>query len=105
MAVEQAEIDELQRLAANMRDDDSLLPLVTIPEVLGFVIATARAEGRDECDDVERVVRGAALDRKTVNKAGRVLRALGYLAVADMLRSVKLPRRKSSNRRESAKSA
>jgi hypothetical protein len=47
MAVEQAEIDELQRLAANMRHNDELLPLMT-PEVLSFVITVARAEGRDE---------------------------------------------------------
>jgi hypothetical protein len=48
MAVEQAEIDELQRLAANMRHNDELLPLVTVPEVLSFVITgrAGRGQGR-----------------------------------------------------------
>jgi hypothetical protein len=102
MPVEQAEIAELQRLAANMRDDDSLLPLVTIPEVLGFVIATARAEGRDECDDIERVVRGAELGREKVRRAGRILRALGYRAVDDRLRAMKFPRRKRTRPRQAS---
>jgi hypothetical protein len=103
MTVDAVEIAELQRLAANMRDDDSLLPLVTIPEVLGFVIATARAEGRDECDDVERVVRGAELSREKVRRAGRILRALGYLAVADMLKAIKFPRQHRTDKPVSRK--
>ena len=133
MAVEEAEIDEIRRVAANARDSDELLPLQTIPEVIGYVVLVARQEGRDECDDVERVLRASddtdiiraefdalvkgnapewrvascrrrldwAIDyrKRILRETERVLRALGYLAVADRLKAMKFPRRKRTKPR------
>jgi hypothetical protein len=87
-------VEELRKLGEE--PGDSLPALETIPEILAYTVAMARAEGRDECDDVELLCRAAPLSRDEIRKAERVLRALGYAAVCDRLKVLarKAPRPK-----------
>jgi hypothetical protein len=84
------DIAEVQRLAATLPDHDApdLSALESGEEVLGFLIASARASGEDECDLVETLVRAIPLAPDDVRAAERVLRALGYRAVSDRLRQI-----------------
>jgi hypothetical protein len=87
MPVDAADIVELQRMAPEY-DTDDLSALQSIPEVLGYIVACARAEDRDEAADVELVVRSVDMSPDTVRVAELILRPLGYVAVCDMLRKI-----------------
>ena len=84
-------------MAAMAPDHDAIdmSALQSTEEIIGFVIASARAEGLDEVDLVEVLVRAIDLSPTDVRRAERVLRPLGYVAVADMLRNI-AGRRKNS---------
>jgi hypothetical protein len=77
-------------MAAVAPDHDAidLSALQSIEEVIGYVIAAARAEGENEVDLVELLVRATDLTPDDVRRAERVLRPLGYVSVADMLRKI-----------------
>jgi hypothetical protein len=77
-------------MAAMAPDHDAidLSALQSIEEVIGYVIAAARAEGLDEVDLVEVLVRAIDLSPTDVRRVERVLRPLGYIQVADRLRQI-----------------
>jgi hypothetical protein len=91
MPVDQADVAQVRKImvALPQGEADELGELQTIPEVLAYTIALARAEGRDELQAVELVVRAADLSRNERRSAATVLRKLGYVRVAGMLRSFK----------------
>jgi hypothetical protein len=90
MPVSAADIAEVRRMAAMLPDHNAtdLSALETTEEVIGFVAAAARAEGEDEADLCEILVRVAELPPAAVRRAERVLRPLGYTAVANRLRKI-----------------
>jgi hypothetical protein len=77
-------------MAAVAPDHDAIdmSALQSTEEIIGFVIASARAEGLDEVDLVEVLVRAIDLSPDAVRRAERVLRPLGYIQVADRLRQI-----------------
>jgi hypothetical protein len=89
--IDLADVAEVRKIMAALPqgEADELGELQTIPEVLAYTIALARAEGRDELEAVELVVRAADLSRDERRHAQGILRRLGYRAVADMLRTFK----------------
>jgi hypothetical protein len=87
MAVTAEQVLELRKLGDGYSSDGPMV-LETIPEILAYVATVARAEGRDEADDVELLCRAANMSRAEVLEAHRVLRPLGYVAVCDRLRMI-----------------
>jgi len=59
-----------------------LTPLTTSAELLAFCATTSRAEGWDECDMCELVVRLSPMSPDTVRDAVRVLEPLGIATSA-----------------------
>jgi hypothetical protein len=90
MTVSASDLAELQRFAANAPDIDAndLSALQTIPEVLGYMIACARHDGDDEVDAAELLIRFTELSPDDVRGAEGVLRRLGYIQVADMMKKI-----------------
>ena len=88
MPVDAADVERVRALLP-AADSGELQALATIPEVLGYIVAYARAEGADELELTELVVRAADLSRNERRSAATVLRKLGYVRVSDMLRSLK----------------
>jgi hypothetical protein len=97
MPVSAADIAEVRRMAARAADYDAsdLVELQTTEEVLGYLIATARAEGDDEADLCEIVVRAVELSPAAVRRAEGILRPLGYRQVSDRLRQIAGRRRRA----------
>ena len=67
---------------------DELLPLTTIPEIIAYVVTSCRADGTDEGDIAELLVRASGMLPVAVRRAEKVLRPLGYRAVADRLSEI-----------------
>jgi hypothetical protein len=91
MAISAADIAELQRLAATTPDLDGpeLSALESVEEVVGWLIASARAEGTtDEADIVEALARCAGLTPNAVRRLARDLAPLGYDKVVARLRQI-----------------
>lgn len=87
MAVDRAFINEVRALAALPGDSpEHLRVFETIPELIGYIIETARADGLSEADQVEVFCRAAELTRGDLLDAHRVLRPLGYVAVCKVLK-------------------
>lgn len=80
----QAIVEQVRSMAA-ATDSGEFGELQTIPEVLAFTIAHARAEGLDEVVCVLAVVLAADVSRADLRHARDVLRRLGYIAVATEL--------------------
>ena len=92
MSVEAADVAAMQARAEGVTSE-GLEALTSIPAVLAFMVAQAREEGIDETDAVELLARAAELSPQEMRRAERVLRRLGYAAVADRLKEVsKRPR-------------
>src|SRR5436309_396928 len=60
--------------------------LQTIAEVIGYVVEGARQDGIDEADAVELLLTDAGLDREELRANALILRRLGYIKVADVMR-------------------
>ncbi len=56
--------------------------------MIAYTVACARNHGDDEVDAAELLVRVAEMSPVDVRQAELVLRPLGYLRVADMLRRI-----------------
>lgn len=86
----EASVAQLREMieAGDLPHDDELLALTTIPEVLGYMIAVAGQEGWDEVEYSEVLARSLDMTASKVREIERVLRPLGYDAVATMLRRV-----------------
>lgn len=93
VAVSPELVEELRARVENDSTPSGLEELTSQPLVLGFVIASARAEGHDECDQVEILVRAARFEKRYLRECEVVLRRLGYTAVADRLRQLARLRR------------
>jgi hypothetical protein len=73
------------RVEASRADYEDLAPLTTRAELIAFMIATARAEGRAEFADVELMLTAASMSREDLRQDARTLRRLGYTAAADLM--------------------
>jgi len=71
-----------------------LSPLTSTAEVLAFVATAARSWGEDESDMCELTVRLCDMQPDDVRRDARVLRRLGYVAVANMMRRLAGRRRR-----------
>jgi hypothetical protein len=85
-----ADLEAVRKLDATVRDEalDDLSALPSVAAVLAYLATQARAEGEDEADWVEMVVRLAEMPPGAVRAAEAVLRAMGYRMVADRLREI-----------------
>jgi hypothetical protein len=92
MPVDAADVEELRRVAAERNDLGTCQPLDSIPEILAYAVAVARAENLDEADAVEMLARAARLSRDDLLGAHQVLAPLGYGKVCARLKQ--LARRK-----------
>jgi hypothetical protein len=94
MAVSAALVAEARKAVAELSEHgrEDLSALETHAEVFAYIVALARHHGIDEADAVELACRVNRLDHGTVRRNEQVMRALGYVAVADRMR--KLARRK-----------
>lgn len=92
MAVTAEIVAETRRLADQAPDTGELDALSSLPEVFGYAVELARAEGIDEADAAELIARGAELSRDQLRQSAPLLHRLGYVAVAHRLRH--LARRK-----------
>ena|SRR6266702_96656 len=90
MSLSAAELDDVRKVLADLPSGDGpdLSALQSIEEVLGYMIAYARAEGRDEVEWLELFIRLADLSPERVRRAERVLRRLGYTAATAMMRRI-----------------
>jgi hypothetical protein len=90
MAVNPPDLDELRRLemTASEYGGTDLSSLETLEELIAWLIADARASGDSEVDAVELLIRYSGTTAPEVRSAERVLRRLGYIAVADMMRRI-----------------
>ncbi|WMT71141.1 hypothetical protein [Bradyrhizobium sp. Ash2021] len=86
--IDAADLERLKALEGTVPDTDALLPLTSIPEIIAYVVTSCRADGADEGDIAELLVRAADLSPDAVRRAERVLRPLGYAQVSDRLRKI-----------------
>ena|SRR5262249_39788285 len=68
--------------------DDPMRGLDTQPVLCAFVVATARARGLSEADQVELLCRAAEFTQSELRECVRVLAPLGYDKVASRLREL-----------------
>jgi hypothetical protein len=98
MAVNPADVAHILEMAETLPDSDELAPLQTLAEIIAWLVACARSEGENEIADVELVLTAVQPSRAGLTEAERTLRALGYRAVADLLRRMIKKRRQDSER-------
>jgi hypothetical protein len=67
-------------------DEPGLSALGSIAEVAAWLVECDRAEGRNDVDSAELVLSAVDLDRDHLREAAMVLRRLGYVSVAEMMR-------------------
>jgi hypothetical protein len=81
-------VELVRKHADDWRGDpsDSFNQAKTIPEVLALLIAFARAEGRDEVEETEVLLRLVDLSRAELLDIETTMAPLGYGAVAGVLR-------------------
>jgi hypothetical protein len=72
----------------DQRDGYDLSRIMTLAELIGYLVAVARERDWDEVAVVERFVTQAKPHREWVEEAEPLMRALGYVAVADCLRKL-----------------
>jgi hypothetical protein len=72
----------------NGGDDYELRALETSASVLAFFVASARADGEDEADLIELIIRSAEMPPDEVRRDAGLLHALGYTEVAAMMRRI-----------------
>ena len=83
-----------QQATEGAEPSNDLAELETIPEVIGWLVACARAKGSDEVDCVELLVTCSNLDKDQLRDAERVLRPLGYVRVAELLKRMARSRKR-----------
>jgi hypothetical protein len=91
MALSSADVVEARRRLADPPPDHhpvDMSALQSVEEVIAFSIACLRAEGENEVELIELLVRAIDLDPKEVRRIEYVLRPLGYTSVSDMLRQI-----------------
>jgi hypothetical protein len=90
MAVDPRDLTELAKLEQAMPEHGGLdlTMLDSVEEVIAWLITDARASGDNEVDRAELLIRYADMSPDEVRSAERVLRRLGYRAVADMMRRI-----------------
>ena len=73
VAVSAELVEELRALPVDDNSPSELAALDTMPLLLGLVIASARAEGHDECDQVEILCRAARFEKRHLRECETVL--------------------------------
>jgi hypothetical protein len=70
-------------------DNDAGLPgLDTTAAVIAYHAATARADGEDEADACELIIRAAGMPPTEVRADAKLLHALGFVAVAQRMKEI-----------------
>ena len=85
MAVDPARVSTIVDLAATLPDAGDFEHLNSLAEVIAYLVAVTRAEGDDELEAIEIVLTATKPGKKSLRDAERVLRALGYADVANLL--------------------
>ena len=102
MTVDKRRVAEVRRQVEMIPDDATgdLRRVDSVPELIAVLVAQSRAAGDDEVADVELFCEAAELTRPEAIEASRVLRKLGFVAVADVLKRYsqhKRPRRRNTS--------
>jgi len=96
MTVKAADVAELrQRLAEDGPAEHGLAALQSTIEIIAWLCAAARSDGADEVDQVELFIRADDMPPADVRKHEKLLRRLGYVQVADMMRRIARRRTKT----------
>ncbi len=90
------DLAELQKMVAAGTDVDTtgLATLTSVPAVVAYVAASAKADHRDPSDDCETLVRHAQLSPGEVRAIAASLRRLGFKAPAERLFTIAGRRRR-----------
>jgi hypothetical protein len=90
MPVDAAALDEMRQMVAETPDINApdLSALESIAETIAYATAAMRAEGENEADGIELLVRASDLTPDDVRQAERTLRQLGYGEVSTRLRKL-----------------
>jgi hypothetical protein len=81
VSVSQHDVDQLRRQGQARGLDDADSTLLTLAELLGYLIHDARSMGADEVevlDMIELVIRATDMERETIRQARDTLAALNY---------------------------
>jgi ABC-type cobalamin/Fe3+-siderophores transport system ATPase subunit len=85
MAVDPAAVASIRDLAAKLPDAGEFEHLTSLAERIAYLVAATRADGGDELEAIELVLTVIKPGKKSLREAERVLRALGYAEVANLL--------------------
>src|SRR5215470_2834779 len=85
MAVDPARVATIVDLAATLPDAGEFEHLSSLAELIAYLAAVTRADGDDEIEAIELVLTATRPGKKSLREAERVLRALGYADVANLL--------------------
>src|SRR5262245_288430 len=92
MAVSDEQVEELRRAYAarppEIAVDDPLRRLDDWATIIAYVITLARAQGRDEVDDVELLVLASSCTKVELRESAHVLAPLGFDKVVARLREL-----------------
>lgn len=88
MSVDPREVARLHRLADQVPDSGEFAQLDTLHEVVACMVAFAIAEGLDALNAIELVLIAAAPPRASLRASAGVLRRLGYVDVATLMREL-----------------
>jgi hypothetical protein len=88
MTISAADLAQARDLAVSVPDAGDMSVCETVEEVFALLIANARHDGDSEADTVELLIRLAEMTPDAVRRSERILRPLGYVAVADMMRRI-----------------
>lgn len=82
------ELKKMEQAAPQYSAGPDLSMLATTEQVIVWVITDCRAAGDDEVHGVELLIRHSNMSPGEVRSAERVLRRLGFIAVADTIRQI-----------------
>ena len=81
--------------ASRLPESSEFAALESASEVVAYMIHHARAEGLDETRYIEALVRTSDMRAAELREVERTLRPLGYTEVADMLKRVAKPAKRT----------
>jgi hypothetical protein len=86
----EASVAQLKTMLAvdERRPDDEFAVFEAVPEVIAYLVALARQDGHDEVEYIEVLIKALDMKAADIRAVERVLRPLGYDAVAVMLRQL-----------------
>jgi hypothetical protein len=85
MAVDPAAVASIVNWVERLPDAGEFEHLSSLAEIIAYLVAVTRADGCDELEAIEIVLTVTKPGKKSLREAERVLRALGYADVANLL--------------------